>query len=270
MKKVISIILSVFLVFSLISQAFFISVQQKFALIPTAKALSFSKEDLERYSSMSTSDLHKEFDSYIIEEGLPTEILDYVVEDPEFTKSVEDFKNDYLEYAKGNTTTKPQIDTNKVTSIIDNSIAKYNEDNNAEITFDSASKISETISEKINEVAEVMDSNPTLNKVISLVYNENFQIISVIATITLVVLLVIINRKKVFNYIGIPSLISSIVLIALYFLKNIDIVKLVTNFLGDVVSKIFTTLLVFGIVYLIIGIMFIIINIILNKKTEAK
>ncbi len=271
MKKVISIILGTLFFFSLLLFTFFYSVQQEFSLFQKVKAIDFTEEDIEKYSNMSLDQLHKEFDDDLEKEGLPPKILDYVVNHPEYDTTIQEFKDDYINYLKGKKE-KPAVNKNKMDKIINDSVDKYNEENEVKIEKDKANVVTEKVTEKVEVAVEKIDESQSTKTVLSFMFNLKYQKYSFITAMILLMCLIIIQKLNTILYLVCPLILNGITFITGFFVATRTYISKFGNILGSTYTSTCNTMLVLGIIYLILGVSFIILfNLVIkkNKKIDS-
>ena len=269
MKKIISIIISILLFLSFLIFGVFTSIQQEFSLIDKVDALDFNLKDIEKYSNMSLEDLHKTFDKELKKQDLPTELLDYIVEDQNFNKVINDYKEEYVNYLKDKGE-KPQIPTQKVNEIINRSITKYNKENttNIKINNKKVENLTNDLSTKVDDVVNKIDDNPKITGFIKIIYNPIIQKVSFIVTTSLIILLVIINKSKSLKYISIPLLIDGLLFLLGTLILKRETLSIIQTILGTTYDNMVKILLNFGIYSIITSIILLIISLIINKKMK--
>lgn len=268
MKKVISIILSVLFFFSLLLFTFFYSVQQEFSLFEKVKAVEFTEEDIERYSNMSLDQLHKEFDDDLEKEGLPPKILDYVVEHPDYESTIQEFKDDYIDYLKGKQE-KPVVNKNKMDKILNESVDKYNETNEVKIEKEKANLVTEKVSEKVEVAVKKIDESKSTKTVLSFIFNLNYQKYSFIVAIILLISLIIIQKMNTILYLISPLLLNGIIFVIGFFIATKTYLSKFGSILGSTYTSTCNTMLLLGIIYLLLGISFILLfNFVIKKRNN--
>lgn len=267
MKKVVSIIISILFFFSLFLFTFFYSVQQEFALFQKVKAVEFTEEDIERYSNMSLDELHKEFDDDIEKEGLPPKILDYVVEHPDYENTISEFKEDYIDYLKGKKE-KPTVNKNKMDKILNESVDKYNVENEEKVEKEKANFITEKVTEKVETAVDEIDESKSTKSLLSFVFNLSYQKYSFIAAIILLISLIIIQKLNTILYLASPLLLNGISFIIGFFIATKTALSKFGSILGSTYTNTCNSMLILGIIYLLLGISFILLYYFVIRKRK--
>lgn len=267
MKKVVSIIISILFFFSLFLFTFFYSVQQEFALFQKVKAVEFTEEEIERYSNMSLDELHKEFDDDLRNEGLPPKILDYVVEHPSYDSTISEFKEDYIDYLKGKKD-KPKVNKDKMDKILNDSVEKYNKENEVKIEKGKADFVTNKVTEKVETAVEKIDESKPTKNLLSFVFNLSYQKYSFIATIILLICLIIIQKLNTILYLSSPLILNGISFIIGFFIATKTVLSKYGKILGDTYTGTCNSMLILGIIYLLLGISFILLYYFVIKKRK--
>ena len=269
LKKICSSILCFILFWAIFASTFFFSVQQEFSLIDRAKALELETIDITNYDM---EDIKKLIKDELKANGYPAGLAEYVMKDDNALNLIKDYKNEYIEYLKGNTDSVPVVDTTKVKNIVDSNVKAYNADHkNSQISVDS-SKIASEVSSAVNTTTKKMSENERVDKPLKFVFNLKHQRISNYVVIVTLILLIVINKKHVFEHLVSPFLSNGMVNFLSFVILKFAKIKIIELFLGDTYTNMMNIIKWAAIIYIVIAGICKVISIMINKseKNEAK
>ena len=268
-KKICSSILCFILFWAIFASTFFVSVQQEFSLMNRAKALELENIDI---TNLDMNDINKLLKDELKANGYPVGLAEYVMKDDNALDMINDYKNQYIEYLKGNTDAVPVVDTNKVKNIVDSNVKAYNVDHkNSQISIDS-SKIASEVSSSVNTSTKKLSENKSVDKPLKFIFNLNNQIVSNYVVIVTLILLIVINKKYVFKYLVSPFLLNGIFNFLIFIILKFAKIKIIELFLGDTYTNMVNIIKWAAIIYIVISGICKVISIMINKsdKKEAK
>lgn len=266
MKKVLSIIVSIVFTISLFLATFFISIQQKISIFPEVKAFNVevSIDDIKDVNFDSLKDILKD---EIVKEGYSSEIVDYIFEDERTVQYFDTYKDEYIGYLMGNCKV-PEVDTDLVSSILNDNIKRYNEDNPNDVISIDVDKITNEVNGAINSVTEVVDKTPQVRSILSFLFNENYQRYAIYLCLISIIVLAILNGLRALKYMGIGFGINAIINIIILLVLKLSPISSIQNFLSSLYNGVVTYYIRFTIIYLIGGIIAIVLGVKVNTKRK--
>lgn len=241
--------------------------------------IAYTEADLENidYNKLQSisgdiSKIHELFDSTFTEQGLPTELIDYIVEDNDYQEVLSDYLDQYLSYSTGNGP-KPVIDQNRINTILNQNITKYEEETKTVVNTEKVEELVTKMTDKIDEQVDKVTENSKLKLLFDIVFSKKLLLGLIVNTLIWAVILVILNlNTSVLYYLGTASLLHGIAYI---------VIKLAIKVLGNrttefqsiintVANLISSKINLYIILSIVIGIILIGIKIVLNLTTKKK
>lgn len=197
---------------------------------------------------------HKYLDEEFQHRNIPTQLIDYIIENEEFKELVVDYKDSYIDYVKGSGE-KPSIPTEQVYLVIESETEKYNQDTGN--TFDSAilkEQVETSISQIENQVSNV-SSNKLVSLGLKILNNKNLTTYFIVALAFVCILLFLLQKTHGFIFLSVANILSGFVVILISQIMNLSRFKNIKEILGNVYSSIKNSLLAYGFITIIIGIL---------------
>lgn len=246
--------------------------------------VAYTEEDLNNLDynqlqsiSGDTNKIHEILDSTFTEQGIPTEIIDYIVEDPEYQNTVSTYLDDFLDYQTGNGP-KPEIDQTKVNEVLNNNIAKYETETGTTVNTEKVEEMVTQVSEKIDEeVTEVAEST-NIKAYLSILHSKKLLFGLIINAIIWAGIIIALNfNKSMTFYLGTASLCHGIIYLAVKVLAPVvskvesqyqSIIKVLIDAMMPRVNTYVILSMIVGIVLIAIGIILTIMS--KKKQTETE
>lgn len=207
MKKFFIVLLTILLFFLLVFFAGIFSFQKTLAAanplsllsITSVNAEEFSKVDLQKIDNLTVEEIHEYLDPTLIENGIPTDALDYVLKEGNYQNLINQYVDRYESYLSGKGS-KPELPEKEINQMIEQGIQKYNEDTGENLNV---IRIQEKVNTALNRVEEKIDQvseNSVVKAGMKILTNRNIPIICILAIIGIAVLLILLNSNIVKSF----------------------------------------------------------------------
>ena len=239
--------------------------------IVSTNEVAYNTQDIENIEydelesiSQDSNKIHELLDQVFIDQGLPTELIDYILADSEYEVLLSDYLSDFLSYTTG-TGEKPILDETKINSILDKNIEKYEQDHNKKVNKEKITTLVSEITTTINEQVENITSNNNLKPILNIIFSKTLLIGLIVNCLIVLTLIIIINMKlsSILIYSSLAVLIHSFIFTllsgVLNLFKNDEILNsnMIKNAYTLISEQIATNILisfVIGFILMIIGI----------------
>lgn len=239
--------------------------------IVSTNEVAYNTQDIENIEydelesiSQDSNKIHELLDQVFIDQGLPTELIDYILADSEYEVLLSDYLSDFLSYTTG-TGEKPILDETKINSILDKNIEKYEQDHNKKVNKEKITTLVSEITTTINEQVENITSNNNLKPILNIIFSKTLLIGLIVNCLIVLILIIIINMKlsSILIYSSLAVLIHSFIFTllsgVLNLFKNDEILNsnMIKNAYTLISEQIATNILisfVIGFILMIIGI----------------
>ena len=242
-------------------------------------AIAYTEEELKNMDSNQlksiASDpdkLHEALDSTFVKQELPEELIDYIVKDKEYQKEVAVFIEQYIAYVAG-TAEKPVINQAKVNEVLNNNIDKYEKDTGKVVKRNNLEKVVSDMSDELDKTVDEIEIDETVKLGLNLLYSNKLVIAFGVVSLVFAGLIILINRNKsVFTYLGVASLLNGFLFLSTR--VNIDKATISDEYeeiIRTVINNLHGPLNTVWITSIVIGVILIAIRILFNvSKTEDK
>lgn len=242
-------------------------------------AIAYTEEELKNMDSNQlksiASDpdkLHEALDSTFVKQELPEELIDYIVKDKEYQKEVAVFIEQYIAYVAG-TAEKPVINQTKVNEVLNNNIDKYEKDTGKVVKRNNLEKVVSDMSDELDKTVDEIEVDETVKLGLNLLYSNKLVIAFGVVSLVFAGLIILINRNKsVFTYLGVASLLNGFLFLSAR--VNIDKATISDEYeeiIRTVINNLHGPLNTVWITSIVIGVILIAIRILFNvSKTEDK
>lgn len=239
--------------------------------IVSTNEVAYNTQDIENIEydelesiSQDSNKIHELLDQVFIDQGLPTELIDYILADSEYEVLLSDYLSDFLSYTTG-TGEKPILDETKINSILDKNIEKYEQDHNKKVNKEKITTLVSEVTTTINEQVENITSNNNLKPILNIIFSKTLLIGLIVNCLIVLILIIIINMKlsSILIYSSLAVLIHSFIFTllsgVLNLFKNDEILNsnMIKNAYTLISEQIATNILisfVIGFILMIIGI----------------
>ena len=239
--------------------------------IVSTNEVAYNTQDIENIEydelesiSKDSNKIHELLDQVFIDQGLPTELIDYILADSEYEVLLSDYLSDFLSYTTG-TGEKPILDETKINSILDKNIEKYEQDHNKKVNKEKITTLVSEVTTTINEQVENITSNNNLKPILNIIFSKTLLIGLIVNCLIVLILIIIINMKLslILIYSSLAVLIHSFIFTllsgVLNLFKNDEILNsnMIKNAYTLISEQIATNILisfVIGFILMIIGI----------------
>lgn len=248
--------------------------------IVSTNEVAYNTQDIENIEydelesiSQDSNKIHELLDQVFIDQGLPTELIDYILADSEYEVLLSDYLSDFLSYTTG-TGEKPILDETKINSILDKNIEKYEQDHNKKVNKEKITTLVSEVTTTINEQVENITSNNNLKPILNIIFTKTLLIGLIVNCLIVLILIIIINMKlsSILIYSSLAVLIHSFIFTLLSgilnLFKNDEILNsnMIKNAYTLISEQIATNILI----SFVIGFILIIIGIVLKNVKKEK
>lgn len=248
--------------------------------IVSTNEVAYNTQDIENIEydelesiSQDSNKIHELLDQVFIDQGLPTELIDYILADSEYEVLLSDYLSDFLSYTTG-TGEKPILDETKINSILDKNIEKYEQDHNKKVNKEKITTLVSEVTTTINEQVENITSNNNLKPILNIIFSKTLLIGLIVNCLIVLILIIIINMKlsSILIYSSLAVLIHSFIFTllsgVLNLFKNDEILNsnMIKNAYTLISEQIATNILI----SFVIGFILIIIGIVLKNVKKEK
>lgn len=256
MKKFVTVIISIIMLFCVISFTTLLSIRS-----------IFSKNGINEILNEGTEKL--DMDTYIDEffnSNEDTKELNKYIDVDEFSNAFSAYIADYLHYAAVDNGKQPSSDEMK--KIIEDSVSKYEKENDVTLDMDIIDEVFDKFDDKMQEArTEVIDNNE-VKILFEVIYGNGYLIALGISIVCLVLIFLInMNIKTVCLSLGIVAIINGVMIFLMsaglkIILETEDSLKTLSNLVSSPFRKYAIISLILGIVLLVVR------NFIKEKKKE--
>ena len=247
--------------------------------IVSTNEVAYNTQDIENIEydelesiSQDSNKIHELLDQVFIDQGLPTELIDYILADSEYEVLLSDYLSDFLSYTTG-TGEKPILDETKINSILDKNIEKYEQDHNKKVNKEKITTLVSEVTTTINEQVENITSNNNLKPILNIIFSKTLLIGLIVNCLIVLILIIIINMKlsSILIYSSLAVLIHSFIFTllsgVLNLFKNDEILN--SNMIKNAYTLISEQIAINILISFVIGFILMIIGIVLkNVKKE--
>lgn len=241
--------------------------------------VAYTEQDLENVTydqlqgiSSNIDKIHEILDSIFIDQGLPVELIDYIVEDDEYQVALSEYLEQYLSYSTGNGE-KPVIDQARINSILDKNITKYEEDTGTTVNSEKAEELIVKMSEVIDEQVDKITENSNMKLILNFIFSKKILLALIVNAVIWLTILVVLNlNTNLLYYLGLTSIFHGCGYLTfkmiLNFLSNAD--ADINAIIGTISNVIFPRINLYIILSFVIGVILIGIKIVLNITSKKK
>lgn len=248
--------------------------------IVSTNEVAYNTQDIENIEydelesiSQDSNKIHELLDQVFIDQGLPTELIDYILADSEYEVLLSDYLSDFLSYTTG-TGEKPILDETKINSILDKNIEKYEQDHNKKVNKEKITTLVSEVTTTINEQVENITSNNNLKPILNIIFSKTLLIGLIVNCLIVLILIIIINMKlsSILIYSSLAVLIHSFIFTllsgVLNLFKNDEILN--SNMIKNAYTLISEQIAINILISFVIGFILIIIGIVLKNVKKEK
>lgn len=248
--------------------------------IVSTNEVAYNTQDIENIEydelesiSQDSNKIHELLDQVFIDQGLPTELIDYILADSEYEVLLSDYLSDFLSYTTG-TGEKPILDETKINSILDKNIEKYEQDHNKKVNKEKITTLVSEVTTTINEQVENITSNNNLKPILNIIFSKTLLIGLIVNCLIVLILIIIINMKlsSILIYSSLAVLIHSFIFTllsgVLNLFKNDEILN--SNMIKNAYTLISEQIAINILISFVIGFILMIIGIVLKNVKKEK
>lgn len=269
-KRMLKITLEVLLFLCIISFLYLTILRGIFLEDVFAKTSDINISKIEELKHYQKEDLHKILDGVLKENEIPPKIIDEILEDKEQKEVIDHYIDEVITATKKGEEI-PSIPKEKVETILNQGIQKYNEKYNANL---SPSKIKNLATELINKadtLLKFVNSNLTLISNFQLLLSDKLYYGLLLFTILLIILFFTIYKKETFFSLGGINLFSCFFFLFMYFILKIEKLQNIFEFLPINILNIRNSFFRIGLISSIVGIIFLLLyKILIVRSTKKK
>ncbi len=266
-KRIIKTVLSVLLFLSLVVVSFLTIIRGIF--IEEASA-AIDKESIEQVKSeLNSENVHQVLDKFLNDYEIPTGVIDKAIENNEHQEIIKEYTEKFITTAL-NGEELPSIPVEKIETLLNKGIEKYNEAFGTDISIDKIKNMVEEFAEKVSDFLKVIHSNlQILQKLQIILDNTLYYSVLALAAILILILAIWLKREALFSLGGISIFNGMVLLITFAILKMKDI-EPILNILPKSAKEIQNSFLISGSAFTIVGILLLIMYRILLYRQQKK